>query len=266
MAETTKKLFSQEMREITRSIHNKSDTMVNAKLGVTMSDDAVWAEGLLVFYEIFKFLEEALERHKDSLIGDLLIPGMTRTEAFETDLNHYLGDAWTDDYIVRPEVQNYLKHLRELEEKDPYLLIAYIYHLYMGLFSGGQVLRAKKFVSLSSVDKSDLSGNSVTSYGELSIGTLKKDLKAAINSLADNLDQETRQAILEEGINVFKLNNTVIASVKGVDVVLRRRLLKMLIAAVLLLLFILTLVFTTTSNNSNTVLEADTDNLKNTEL
>ena len=45
MAETTKKLFSQEMREITRSIHNKSDTMVNAKLGVTMSDDAVWAEG-----------------------------------------------------------------------------------------------------------------------------------------------------------------------------------------------------------------------------
>jgi len=266
MAETTKKLFSQEMREITRSIHNKSDTMVNAKLGVTMSDDAVWAEGLLVFYEIFKFLEEALERHKDSLIGDLLIPGMTRTEAFETDLNHYLGEAWTDDYIVRPEVQNYLKHLRELEEKDPYLLIAYIYHLYMGLFSGGQVLRAKKFVSLSSVDKSDLAGNSVTSYGELSIGTLKKDLKAAINSLADNLDQETRQAILEEGINVFKLNNTVIASVKGVDVVLRRRLLKMLIAAVLLLLFILTLVFTTTSNNSNTVLEADTDNLKNTEL
>jgi len=240
--------------------------MVNAKLGVTMSDDAVWAEGLLVFYEIFKFLEEALERHKDSLIGDLLIPGMTRTEAFETDLNHYLGEAWTDDYIVRPEVQNYLKHLRELEEKDPYLLIAYIYHLYMGLFSGGQVLRAKKFVSLSSVDKSDLAGNSVTSYGELSIGTLKKDLKAAINSLADNLDQETRQAILEEGINVFKLNNTVIASVKGVDVVLRRRLLKMLIAAVLLLLFILTLVFTTTSNNSNTVLEADTDNPKNTEL
>ena len=43
--EEEKKLFSQEMREITRSIHNKSDTMVNAKLGITMSDDSVWAEG-----------------------------------------------------------------------------------------------------------------------------------------------------------------------------------------------------------------------------
>ena len=42
-----------------------------------------WISGLLVFYEIFKFLEEALERHKDSLIGDLLIPGMARTAAFE---------------------------------------------------------------------------------------------------------------------------------------------------------------------------------------
>ena len=44
---TAKKLFSQEMREITRSIHNKSNTMVNLKLGVTMSDDSVWAEGNL---------------------------------------------------------------------------------------------------------------------------------------------------------------------------------------------------------------------------
>ena len=32
---------------------------------------------------------------------------------------------------------------RKVEDKNPYLLIAYIYHLYMGLFSGGQVLRAK---------------------------------------------------------------------------------------------------------------------------
>ena len=40
-----RRLFSQEMREITRSIHNTSDALVNIKLGVTMSDDSVWAEG-----------------------------------------------------------------------------------------------------------------------------------------------------------------------------------------------------------------------------
>lgn len=233
-----KKVFSQEMREITRSIHNKSDTMVNAKLGITMSDDSVWAEGLLVFYEIFKFLEEALERNKDSLIGDLCIPGMERTAAFEQDLSHYLGSSWKLQYQIRPEVQNYLQHLRELEEKNPYLLVAYIYHLYMGLFSGGQVLKAKKMMSLSSVGAS-ATGNSVTTYENITIGSLKKQLKTAINAFAENIDVDLRKEILEEGINVFKLNNTIIASVKGVDQVLRRRLLKMLIAIILLVIFLM---------------------------
>jgi hypothetical protein len=34
------------MRARTKSIHAASDALVNAKLGVTMSDDSVWAEGL----------------------------------------------------------------------------------------------------------------------------------------------------------------------------------------------------------------------------
>jgi heme oxygenase len=33
--------------------------------------------------------------------------------------------------------------IRQIEEENPYLLIAYIYHLNMGLFSGGQILKAK---------------------------------------------------------------------------------------------------------------------------
>jgi len=231
--------FSQRMREITRSVHNTSDSLVNAKLGVTMSDDSVWAEGLLVFYEIFKFLEASLERHKDSLIGDLILPGMARTEAFEADLGHFLGDAWREDYTIRPEVQAYLSHLRSIEEKNPYLLIAYVYHLYMGLFSGGQVLRVKRMMSLSSASKSAEAGSCVTSCGETSIGSMKKQLKTAINGLAENLDEETRQMILEEGVNVFKLNNTIIASVQGVNVVLRRRLFKLLIAVMLMCLFLL---------------------------
>ena len=40
-----KELFSQRMRAATRNIHSRSDALVNAKLGVTMSDDNVWAEG-----------------------------------------------------------------------------------------------------------------------------------------------------------------------------------------------------------------------------
>merc|ERR1719431_154897 len=115
-----------------------------------MSDDNVWAEGLLVFYEIFKFLEEALASHSDSLIGDLLIPGMARTEALEADLAH---------------------------------------------------------------------------------------------DLADELDDDTKEAILVESVRVFEWNNVIIGSVKGVDSVLKRRLMKLLIAVLLLLLFLFAYVF-----------------------
>jgi hypothetical protein len=42
-----------EMREVTRSIHNRSDALVNAKLGITLSDDSVWAEGsIIITYRI----------------------------------------------------------------------------------------------------------------------------------------------------------------------------------------------------------------------
>lgn len=248
-----KELFSQRMRAATRNIHNTSDAMVNAKLGVTMSDDSVWAEGLLVFYEIFKFLEEALVAHSDSLIGDLLIPGMARTEALESDLAHYLGDGWKDGYVIRSEVAKYLEHLKKLDQENPYLLIPYIYHLYMGLFSGGQVLRATRFLSMSSIsgaggdDDGDKPGNSVTTYGDVTIGSLKKQLRKAINDLAEELDEETKEAILVEGVKVFELNNVIIGSVKGVDRVLKRRLLKLLIAVILLLLFLFAYVFKSAS-------------------
>lgn len=237
----SEKLFTQQMREATKGIHDVSDKIVNAKLGVTMSDDNVWAEGLLVFYEVIKFLEEALERHQDSLIGELLIPGMARKAAFEADIAYYYGADWAKDYVIRPEVEKYLEHLREIEDDNPYLLMAYVYHLYMGIFSGGQILRKTRLISLASltgqkISEDDVPGNSVTSYGDLSLSSLKKKLKAAINEAAKELDEETKEAILKEGVNVFKLNNKVVASISGVDTVLRRRLLKLVLGGAVALI------------------------------
>ena len=194
----------------------------------------------LFFYKIFclQFLEDALRSHSDSLIGDLLIEHMERTEAFQADLAFFYGGNWTENYTVRPEVQNYLDHLRDLEQENPYLLIPYIYHLYMGLFSGGQILQAKrKYLSLTGNTGQARSGEAVTTYSQETIASLKRKLRQAVNDLADNLDEETKAAILIESVKVFELNNTVIKSVKGINQVLLRRLFKFFIAAMLLLLF-----------------------------
>jgi len=237
--ENGKELFSVQLRKATKNIHDLSDTLVNAKLGVTISDDSVWAEGLLVFYEVFKFLEKSLNSHSDSLIGDLLIPDMARTEAFEEDLDFFFGD-WREGYKIRPEVRQYLDHLESLDQENPYLLIPYIYHLYMGLFSGGQILAAKrKYLTLSGNKNDDPpAGCAVTSYQNKTIKQLKTQLRQAVNDLADNLDQELKQEILKESVKVFELNNVVIKSVKGVNQVLMKKAMKLLIAVLLLLLFL----------------------------
>ncbi|MPC75989.1 Heme oxygenase 1 [Portunus trituberculatus] len=137
-------LFTKKMRIVTREIHGVSDALINAKIGFAMSADRVWAEGLLVFYEVFLYLEGALDRYSHTLIGEVDVPGMRRKEAFEKDLAYYLGANWKEGYTPRESVQQYLKHLEKLEEENPYLLLAYVYHLYMGLLSGGQILRRKR--------------------------------------------------------------------------------------------------------------------------
>lgn len=64
-------------------------------------DDTIWADGLLVFYEVFRYLEGAMVRLKNTKIGLLPLQELQRTEAFERDLDHYLGKGWRKNYSPR---------------------------------------------------------------------------------------------------------------------------------------------------------------------
>ncbi|XP_043238504.1 heme oxygenase-like isoform X1 [Amphibalanus amphitrite] len=217
--------FTKQMRKATRDIHSVSDALINAKLGIALSDNAVWAEGLLVFYDVFAYLESALDRLGDSLVGELDVPGMRRRAAFEADLAHYLGADWRLRHAPRPAVQRYLDHLADLERDEPHLLMAYIYHLYMGLLSGGQVLRAKRRLLHRVLGGSaDAPGNAVTDYGAHTIRQLKTRLAAAMNAAADQLDDVTRRQLIDESREVFVRNNEIVATVRGAEQVLLRRL------------------------------------------
>lgn len=66
-----------------------------------LMDNAVWADGLLVFYEVFRYLEGAMMRLENTKVGLLKIPGLERTKAFEKDLEYYLGTNWTVNYTPR---------------------------------------------------------------------------------------------------------------------------------------------------------------------
>ena len=85
-------------------------------------------------------------------------------------------------------------------------------------------------------DACTIRGNEVTSFGNLSISALKKQLRSVVNEAAEEFDEETREAVKKEGVNVFKLNNKIIGSVSGVNEVLLRKVVKVLIFLILAVL------------------------------
>ncbi|XP_063707657.1 heme oxygenase 2 [Culicoides brevitarsis] len=210
MTERNVTTFTKEMRISSRKEHRISDDFINAKLAFAMHNNDVWSEGLLVFYEVFKFLENHLSY-------DILPKEFRRTEAFEQDLSYFLGPHWQENYQPRKEVQNYLDHLVKITNTNSTLLVAYVYHMYLGLLSGGQILQKKRKLVQKIFPKPDdevnAPGCAVTTY-DVAIGDLKTQLKEIIDNLAKNWDENTKQAILEEGKKVFQLNNELVRSIK----------------------------------------------------
>lgn len=179
-----------------------------------------------MFYEIFKFLEE-------NVSPEILPAEYYRTQQFESDIEFYKGSDWLKTYKIRPSVQKYLNHLFDVKEKNPLLLIAYVYHLYMGLLSGGQILAKKrsvatKFRNTFSEQRADddnivQPGSHLTSYPNKSIFELKNNLREKINEFARTFhDHDLRDQLVAESKKVFELNNLVINSVEGVGPQLRK--------------------------------------------
>jgi heme oxygenase len=173
----------------------------------------------LVFYEIFKFLEE-------NVPAAILPTDYHRTQQFEKDLQFYLGEDWQKTYKPRVAVANYLKHLHHIKETNSLLLIAYVYHLYLGLLSGGQILAKKRNIAKKlrlgstdgdeSNDQEEPQGAALTSYPNRSILAMKNNLKAIIDEYAKDFDEELRRELIVESRKVFELNNEIIQSVEGV--------------------------------------------------
>lgn len=174
-----------------------------------LSDHDVWADGLLVFYEIFRFLEENVPEQ-------LLPREFHRTKAFENDLSYYLGPNWRNQYDIRKSVNIYLEHLNDLKNRNQILLLAYVYHLYMGLLSGGQILQKKRRLNpLSSGNNGE--GEAITHFADHSIADLKTKMRSLIDDLAIDLDESTKVLLIAESKMVFHLNNQIVRSVRGVN-------------------------------------------------
>ncbi|KAI8045387.1 hypothetical protein M5D96_001567 [Drosophila gunungcola] len=228
--------FTKELRKATKDVHNLTDVLVNAKFALALSDDEVWYDGLLAFYELYKFFETHLPER-------LLPKEFYRTAAFERDFDYFYGSGWRDSYEPRPAVQKYLEHLEKITAQNELLLFAYSYQMYMALMSGGQMLQKKRMIArkLWIFSKSDDEEQQKQADKEAEVATakaadaaLKKDdlearpmpaqipvLKAKLRRVFNNhygaFDDDLRAAFIEESRNVFRLNIEVVRTIKGVN-------------------------------------------------
>ncbi|KAM7364210.1 heme oxygenase isoform 4-T7 [Cochliomyia hominivorax] len=232
--------FTKELRAATKEVHKLSDVLVNAKFAFALSDDAVWYDGLLSFYEIYKFFET-------NLPDDLLPKELHRTEAFEKDFVYFYGENWKDNYEIRPAVKKYLEHLEQVNKANKILLFAYAYQMYMALMSGGQLLQKKRMMARKIWPGSNDGGNveeeiddkptdpddlttrpmpkqilicpdgCAATYFPEKISVLKDKLRTILNNNYGKFDEQLKADFIEESKNVFHFNSEVVRSIKGVN-------------------------------------------------
>lgn len=179
-------------------------------------DDRVWAEGLLVFYEVFAFLEGAIQRQIDTPVGKFDHPSLKRIPGFEADLSMFYGADWKRTHRPKDRecVRQVIAHLEEIEKTDPVLLIAYIYHLYLGLLSGGQILRKKQRLMRPSQFAQQ---SSVVDFDPKEVPELKKFIKNTMDDVAATMSDDSKKQILDESVKVFQFNCELIRSVRSTN-------------------------------------------------
>ena len=80
----------------------------------------------------------------------------------------------------------------------------------MGLLSGGQILKMKRSISGNKTDE-DGGGEDIFHFSEPhTVQSVKKSLRSAAEEMGNHLDKDTQELVINEGIRVFELNNTLI--------------------------------------------------------
>lgn len=138
--------FATQLRTHTVNQHASSSTIVNLSAPFALSSPRIYRLLLVSFYYVFKALEEELETRRllYPKISPIYFRELLRTPAFEKDLGYYY-ECYANDMTnippPSPATCAYVAEMRAAVNEEPVLIMAYCQALYMGLLSGGVVIR-----------------------------------------------------------------------------------------------------------------------------
>merc|ERR1712168_1440183 len=133
--------FCQKMKKATRSVHDLQDATIQALFVATLyvgGSQDLWFQALARFELVFNELEDCLDCQKKLSAWD--IPGMRVSQYIKEDLDAYYGK---ERKFNSAAVNTWIAEIRKIRFDQPMLVTAYIYHMYLGLYSGGRILRHK---------------------------------------------------------------------------------------------------------------------------
>uniref|UniRef100_A0A8D0B9F0 heme oxygenase (biliverdin-producing) n=1 Tax=Salvator merianae TaxID=96440 RepID=A0A8D0B9F0_SALMN len=161
--------------------------------------------GTVALYFTYSALEEEMERNKEHpAFTPLYFPlELHRKESLQKDLEYFYGEDWQGKIQPSEATQQYVDRIHHVGQHEPELLVAHAYTRYMGDLSGGQLLKkvAQRALKLPST------GEGIQFYVFENISNpqkFKQFYRARLNAL--DLDQATKERIVEEANKAFEFN------------------------------------------------------------
>ena len=240
--------LTERLRKSTRSIHDKSDKLVNLKLAMVLTSKPLYAEAISLFWPIYEELESLMEKQSDHpqlKLFQPLLPILRRGSNFQKDMLFLLNNNQTtfeelknrrripndkeekiepttnsNSTFSPPELEDYINHLRYLSESNPILLLAYVSAMYGAIMAGGSIIKRTVQSAFGLSKNSDQGVETfvvdLTNTEYKNILEFRNDMKRIINTeIASQLSEEVQQLIIEEASYVFVRNNALVATVKN---------------------------------------------------
>mmetsp|Transcript_7977 Transcript_7977/g.8746 ORF Transcript_7977/g.8746 Transcript_7977/m.8746 type:complete len:160 (-) Transcript_7977:102-581(-) len=127
-------------------------------------------------------------------------------------MDYFYGSTWPTMIEPSPVTKAYVARVKEVAEKEPYLLVAHQYTRYLGDLFGGQMMggMARRSLGL----PKDGSGIAFYTFDDISsLKDFRTDWYHRLNKL--DLTDSQKKAIVDEANLVFDLNIGILTELEG---------------------------------------------------
>ncbi|KAF9431993.1 heme oxygenase (decycling) 1 [Entomortierella beljakovae] len=199
-------LLAADLKEGTKAVHAEAERSKFMKYFFKGEiSPAVYGRFLISLYQVYRALEDALEKHKEDPNVQLIYfpKELFRIQPLEEDLEFFNGPQWREMLSpVSPAQKAYIDAIERCSATKPELLIAHSYVRYLGDLSGGQIL-SKKLQKYNELPE----GKGLAFYEFVEIEDIDgfKDLfRKRLNQV--EVDEATHNEIVKESCEAFIRN------------------------------------------------------------